>query len=57
MMDLDYTPICPLPNIGPCVEERCNFWDPEEGCTGAGIAFASDPTLDQITYSGNENAE
>jgi hypothetical protein len=54
----DYTsPICPLPNIGPCVGERCNFWDPEAGCTGAGVAFAADPSLDEIIFSDNENPE
>ncbi|MGA9755453.1 MAG: hypothetical protein WBV23_09965 [Desulfobaccales bacterium] len=32
----DYTtPICPLPGLGQCVRERCNFWDEEqEGCAG-----------------------
>jgi hypothetical protein len=29
------TPICPLPGLGPCVRERCNFWDDtKEECTG-----------------------
>jgi hypothetical protein len=23
------TPICPLPGLGQCVRERCNFWDEE----------------------------
>jgi hypothetical protein len=23
----DTTPICPLPGLGQCVRERCNFWD------------------------------
>jgi hypothetical protein len=28
------TPICPLPGLGHCVRERCNFWDEEkEECT------------------------
>ncbi len=53
----DTTPICPLPNIGPCVEERCNFWDPEQGCTGEGIAFAADPAIDPIIFSGGENVD
>jgi hypothetical protein len=27
------TPICPLPGLGQCVRERCNFWDEErEAC-------------------------
>jgi hypothetical protein len=32
----DYTsPICPIPGLGYCVRERCNFWDEEkEECTG-----------------------
>lgn len=28
------TPICPLPGLGYCVRERCNFWDEDqEECT------------------------
>lgn len=23
----DTTPICPIPGLGHCVRERCNFWD------------------------------
>ncbi|MBI4643693.1 MAG: hypothetical protein HY743_08230 [Deltaproteobacteria bacterium] len=56
-MTTDYTPLCPLPNIGPCVEERCNFWDPEEGCLGVGVCFGADRSLDQTNFSGDENAE
>jgi hypothetical protein len=26
----DTTPICPLPGLGHCVRERCNFWDEEK---------------------------
>jgi hypothetical protein len=31
----DHTiPICPLPGLGHCVRERCNFWDEaKEECT------------------------
>jgi hypothetical protein len=31
----DYTTIiCPLPGMGHCVRERCNFWDGDrEACT------------------------
>ena len=31
----DYTdPICPIPGLGFCVRERCNFWDEaKEECT------------------------
>jgi hypothetical protein len=34
-MPIDHaTPICPLPGLGHCVRERCNFWDEEkEECT------------------------
>jgi len=56
-MNPDLTPHCPLPGIGPCVGERCNFWDPEEGCTGAGLAFAADPSLEEINFSETENPE
>ena len=56
-MNHDTTPICPLPNIGPCVGERCNFWDGEAGCTGEGIAFAADFSFDPIIFSNNEDAE
>jgi hypothetical protein len=28
------TPICPIPGLGHCVRERCNFWDEDkEVCT------------------------
>ncbi|MDD2903573.1 MAG: hypothetical protein PHU44_14200 [Syntrophales bacterium] len=56
-MNANTTPHCPIPNIGPCVEERCNFWDEEAGCTGVGVAFAADPSLDEITFIENENHE
>jgi len=56
-MTADPTPHCPLPNIGLCVGERCNFWDPEEGCHVVGIAFAADPSLDEITFYDHENQE
>jgi hypothetical protein len=30
------SPFCPIPNIGYCVRERCNFWDEDqEECTAA----------------------
>jgi hypothetical protein len=29
-------PICPLPGLGYCVRERCNYWDEaQEECTAA----------------------
>jgi hypothetical protein len=33
----DHTrPICPIPNLGYCISERCNFWDEErQECSGA----------------------
>ncbi|MEW6658180.1 MAG: hypothetical protein AB1424_05945 [Thermodesulfobacteriota bacterium] len=56
-MNPDLAPHCPLPNIGPCVGERCNFWDPKESCTGEGVAFAADPSLERITYYDHEDLE
>lgn len=26
-MDYDTIIICPIPGLGDCVRERCNFWD------------------------------
>ncbi len=57
VMELDCTPLCPLPNIGPCVGERCNFWDLDAGCLGTGVAFASDPSLNQTDFPETENPE
>ena len=35
-MNDDPFPICPLPALGYCVRERCNFWDDDhEECTAA----------------------
>jgi len=35
-MSDDTSPICPLPGLGYCVRERCNFWDDDhEECTAA----------------------
>jgi hypothetical protein len=29
------SPLCPIPHLGYCVQERCNFWDEaQEQCTG-----------------------
>jgi hypothetical protein len=34
MMRDHTTPICPIPGLGHCVRERCNFWDEDqEECT------------------------
>ena len=28
-------PVCPIPHLGYCVYERCNFWDEErQECSG-----------------------
>jgi hypothetical protein len=33
-MRKDRFPLCPLPGLGHCVRERCNFWDEaREECT------------------------
>jgi hypothetical protein len=35
-MNSPTSPICPLPGLGYCVRERCNFWDEaQEECTAA----------------------
>ena len=57
VMEPDYAPFCPLPNIGPCVMERCNFWDPDAGCLGQGVAFAADPSLEQTDIFADKNEE
>ncbi|MFZ5449052.1 MAG: hypothetical protein ACOZFS_10505 [Thermodesulfobacteriota bacterium] len=36
----DIGPMCPIPGLGHCVRERCNFWDEEkEECTEDGFDF------------------
>jgi hypothetical protein len=31
----DNRPICPIPHLGYCIDERCNFWDEEkQECSG-----------------------
>ena len=37
------TPICPLPGLGPCVRERCNFWDEEQEECAADCNQTCDP--------------
>jgi hypothetical protein len=41
----DYTaPICPIPGLGVCVRERCNFWDDKtQECT-SDCYIANDPS-------------
>jgi hypothetical protein len=56
-MTVEDTPHCPLPNIGPCVGERCNFLDEEEGCQGVGVVFAADPSLEERTFADGEDYE
>jgi hypothetical protein len=41
-MNASDTPICPIPGLGHCVGDRCNFWDPEKGCIGVGLCFDSE---------------
>lgn len=35
--------LCPIPGLGHCVGERCNYWDPEQGCIGVGLCFDAPP--------------
>jgi hypothetical protein len=37
------TPICPLPGLGHCVRERCNFWDEDKEVCTADCFDATDP--------------
>ncbi|MGB8991267.1 MAG: hypothetical protein WCD80_04355 [Desulfobaccales bacterium] len=44
-MSGDTSPICPLPGLGYCVRERCNFWDDDhEECTAA--CFCNNDPMD-----------
>jgi|UniRef100_A0A7C5AL57 hypothetical protein len=37
--------VCPIPHLGYCVYERCNFWDHEKGeCSG--LCFGEYTPLD-----------
>jgi hypothetical protein len=42
-MNEEATPLCPIPGLGHCVAERCNFWDPDQGCLGQGLCFDAEP--------------
>jgi len=34
-MTEDHRTVCPIPHLGYCVYERCNFWDEEkQECSG-----------------------
>jgi len=41
-MSEDHTSVCPIPGLGHCLGERCNFWDPQKGCVGVGLCFDSE---------------
>ncbi len=65
-MNSSDTPICPIPGLGHCVGDRCNFWDPERGCIGVGMCFdsevqkelgADDPFAENIILSGYEDLD
>lgn len=44
-MDESRKIVCPIPHLGYCIYERCNFWDEEKGeCSG--LCFAESPTTD-----------
>jgi hypothetical protein len=43
MMRDHTTPLCPIPGLGHCVGERCNYWDPDKGCLGVGLCFDAEP--------------
>jgi hypothetical protein len=37
-MTEDHRPFCPIPHLGCCIYDRCNFWDEEkQECSGEGI--------------------
>jgi hypothetical protein len=44
--------LCPIPGLGHCVGERCNFWDPDQGCLGVGLCFDAPPSPE---YADPEN--
>jgi len=68
-MNASDTPICPIPGLGHCVGDRCNYWDAEKGCIGVGMCFdsepreavaspdAADPFADQIILSAYEDLD
>ncbi len=34
-MEENHRPVCPIPHLGFCVRERCNFWDEDkQECSG-----------------------
>lgn len=36
---------CPIPHLGYCIYERCNFWDEKQGeCSG--LCFGESPFTD-----------
>jgi hypothetical protein len=38
--------ICPIPHLGYCIYERCNFWD-EERQECSGLCFGDDSALEE----------
>lgn len=63
-MNASDTPICPIPGLGHCVGDRCNFWDPQRGCIGVGLCFdteasqaaeAQEMAVDQIILTAYED--
>jgi hypothetical protein len=41
-------PVCPIPYLGRCIFERCNFWD-EERQECSGLCLGEYDTLDETT--------
>ena len=41
-------PLCPLPCVGHCIMERCNFWD-EERQECSGLCFGEYDALEETT--------
>jgi hypothetical protein len=45
-------PICPLPGLGHCVRERCNFWDEAQEVCTADCCDALDPEAGAASHPG-----
>ena len=43
-------PMCPIPYLGQCIFERCNFWD-EERQECSGLCFGDYDVFEEITSS------
>jgi hypothetical protein len=47
------SPFCPIPHVGYCVRERCNFWDEDqEECTAACFNAQDQAPPDYSSHSG-----